>query len=344
MADKQDDKKTEDLGSIGSEAELIGRIIQSEQKLSEYFTTIITKSVTEQIERRNLARLRLFGVVSLVLISLMIPAITLWVRGTITNQTEVAIQDQFNDATKQLEVRFGDETKRLEQEFESFLADERTYLTFANYALYLADRAQVPERELKNVLAVLEQIATKPDLISRPDFPFLVDLVVRTAIKHGYADTLQILEDRLQDVLVSSPRTMPRLARHYGESIVGDYFISEQGQKTAVEKFRRYLDLSVNAPEHGRLLPLQLMVENRLGDERARERIKAIQLYVLDLEPTEQASFIAETVRYSNPDFRDVPATGRNRRITSALVIRCRVISLGRRREDPSAMASGNRS
>ncbi len=28
--------------------------------LSEYFTTIITKSVTEQIERRNMARLRVF--------------------------------------------------------------------------------------------------------------------------------------------------------------------------------------------------------------------------------------------------------------------------------------------
>ena len=135
MAEKQDDQKTEKPDGVGSEAELIGRIIQSEQKLSEYFTTIITKSVTEQIERRNMARLRLFGIISVVVVSLMLPAITLWVRGTIVSQTEVAIQDQFSRAIEQLEARFGDETKRLEHEFESFLANERTYLTFANYAL-----------------------------------------------------------------------------------------------------------------------------------------------------------------------------------------------------------------
>ena len=80
MADKDDSQKPEKPDSVGSEAELIGRIIQSEQKLSEYFTTIITKSVTEQIERRNLARLRLIGVVSVVVVSLLIPAITLWDR------------------------------------------------------------------------------------------------------------------------------------------------------------------------------------------------------------------------------------------------------------------------
>ena len=79
-----------------------------------------------------------------------------------------------------------------------------------------------------------------------------------------------------------------------------------------------YLDLSVKAPEYVRLLPLQLLVENKFGEERARERIEAIQLYVLDLTPVQQAAFIAETVRYSNPDYRDVPATARNKRIAIA--------------------------
>jgi hypothetical protein len=66
MAEHKEDQKAEKPDSVGSEAELIGRIIQSEQKLSEYFTTIITKSVTEQIERRNMARLRMFGIISVV--------------------------------------------------------------------------------------------------------------------------------------------------------------------------------------------------------------------------------------------------------------------------------------
>ena len=61
-----------------------------------------------------------------------------------------------------------------------------------------------------------------------------------------------------------------------------------------------------------------MLVEKKLDDERARERVEAIQLYVLDLAPAQQASFIAETVRYSNPDYRDVPATARNKRIAIA--------------------------
>jgi hypothetical protein len=315
VAEKQDDQKTEKPDSIASEAELIGRIIQSEQKLTEYFTTIITKSVTEQIERRNMARLRMFGIISVVLVGLMIPAITVWVRATITSQTEVAIQGQFSGAIEQLELRFVDETKRLEQDIEFFQSKERIYMTFSNYALYLRDRAQVPERALKTVLEVLEQITPEPDLTSRPDFPFLVDLVVQTAIKHGYTDTLNILEDRLQNVLASSPRTMPRLARHYGESIVGDRFISANRLEMAVKKFRRYLDLSISAPDYGRLLSLQLLVENKLDAVGAKERSAAIQLYVLDLAPVQQAAFIEETVRYSSPDYRDVSATASNKRI-----------------------------
>ena len=315
MAEKQDDQKTGKADTVGSEAELIGRIIQSEQKLSEYFTTIITKSVTEQIERRNMARLRMFGIISVVVVSLMIPAITLWVRATITSQTEVAIQGQFSGAIEQLEMRFVDETKRLEQEIESFQSKERIYLTFSNYALYLRDRRQVPERALKTVLEILEQITPEPDLTSRPDFPFLVDLIVQTAIKHGYSDTLYILEKRLQNVLASAPRTMPRLARHYGESIVGDRFISANRLEMVIKKFRRYLDLSISTPDYGQLLSLQLLVEKELDAEGAKERLEAIQLYVLDLAPAQQAAFIAETIRYSSPDYRDVSTTASNKRI-----------------------------
>ena len=56
-----------------SEAELIGRIIQSEQKLSDYFTTMIVKSVTDQLERRNVARLRLIGLVVASLLAVAVP-------------------------------------------------------------------------------------------------------------------------------------------------------------------------------------------------------------------------------------------------------------------------------
>jgi len=315
---QEDNQKTRQQGGTNSEAELIGRIIQSEQKLSEYFTTIITKSVTEQIERRNMARLRLFGVVSVILVSVLIPAITLWIRGTIISQTETAIQDQFSVAVEQLEVRFTDQSKQLQLQFESFLDKERSYLTFANYALYLSGRFHVPEKELETVLELLGDIVKYPSLTSRPDFPFLVDLLVHTAVKHGYAGTLNRLEDSLPQILAASSRTMPRLVRYYGESIVGDRFTSERKLQTAVEKFQRYLDLSQSGPDFEQLLPLQFMVERKLSGKGSAERLEAIQLYVLDLTPAQQAAFIAETVRYSNPDFRDVPTTARNRRIATA--------------------------
>jgi len=315
---QEDNQKTRQEGGTNSEAELIGRVIQSEQKLSEYFTTIITKSVTEQIERRNMARLRLFGVVSVILVSVLIPAITLWIRGTIINQTETAIQDQFSVAVEQLEVRFTDQSKQLQLQFESFLDKERSYLTFANYALYLSGRFHVPEKELETVLELLGDIVKYPSLTSRPDFPFLVDLLVHTAVKHGYAGTLNRLEDSLPQILAASSRTMPRLVRYYGESIVGDRFTSERKLQTAVEKFQRYLDLSQSGPDFEQLLPLQFMVERKLSGKGSAERLEAIQLYVLDLTPAQQAAFIAETVRYSNPDFRDVPTTARNRRIAAA--------------------------
>lgn len=180
---------------------------------------------------------------------------------------------------------FTGETQRLKQGFESFLDNERIYVTFANYVLYLADRSQVPELELRNVLAVLEKIASKPGLTSRPDFLFLVDLVVRTAIRHGYTDILHTLEERFPQILTSSTRTMPRLARYYAESIVGDRFTSECRLDLAVEKFQSYLDLSQNGPDFERLFPLQLMVERKLAGKNAEQRVEAIQLYVLDLPP-----------------------------------------------------------
>ena len=41
MTEKEPDQKNRQPGRVDNEAELIGRIIQSEQKLTEYFTTIL---------------------------------------------------------------------------------------------------------------------------------------------------------------------------------------------------------------------------------------------------------------------------------------------------------------
>ena len=72
-----------------AEAELIGRIIQSEQKLTDYFTTVITRSVTEQLDSRNALRLRVAGMVSLALITLAIPALMSWIGNSIERQTDI---------------------------------------------------------------------------------------------------------------------------------------------------------------------------------------------------------------------------------------------------------------
>ncbi len=46
-----EEKTDEARDARRDEAELIGRVIQSEQKLTGYFTTIITKSVTDQLNK-----------------------------------------------------------------------------------------------------------------------------------------------------------------------------------------------------------------------------------------------------------------------------------------------------
>jgi hypothetical protein len=159
------------------EAELIGRIIQSEQKLSDYFTTI--------------------------------PGMLSWVRGTIAEQTEHALGAQFDLATTQLEARF-----------EDFLDQERMYSSFTNHLLYLSERRSVPRSEMTELRVRLEELAKYPSIIARAEFPYLADLVVRLAVKQGDKATLEPLETDLSSVL-TSVRTKPRLARYYGERVLG---------------------------------------------------------------------------------------------------------------------------
>ena len=73
MADPTGSTPTDAPDTGRAEAELIGRVIQSEQKLSDYFTTIITKSVTDQLDRRQMYRLRVIGVVVATLLTVAIP-------------------------------------------------------------------------------------------------------------------------------------------------------------------------------------------------------------------------------------------------------------------------------
>jgi hypothetical protein len=109
-----------------------------------------------------------------------------------------------------------------------------------------------------------------------------------------------------------------RLARHYGHSILGQRFTSRKKQEEAVEKFRRYLDEAEASPDFVLLLALQLMVEQEASDASATERMEAVQLFIQDLEAAQQARLISETVRYTDPDFRDVPPTSRNERIAAS--------------------------
>ena len=286
-----------------NEAELIGRIIQSEQKLSDYFTTIITKSVTDQLERRSMMRLRVIGVVVAALLTVAIPGTMSWVRGTIVDQTENAMTVQFGQATTELEAQFA-----------AFLAQERIYSSFTNYLLYLSDRATVPRSELTEVRLRLEELLSYPAIVQRTEFPYLLDLVTRLAVKHGDTTTLDLLESDFASLL-TSPRTKPRLARYYAERVLGDRFTSAAKRQASARRFQQYVDASEGTPDFETLLPLQLMVDDQLNVDGMDDTFTGIRLHVKDLGPQDQASFIAETVRYSNPKFWEAPTTARTRRI-----------------------------
>jgi hypothetical protein len=75
------------------------------------------------------------------------------------------------------------------------------------------------------------------------------------------------------------------------------------------------VDASERSEEFETLLPLQLMVDDALNVEDEEEAFAGIRLHVKDLGPLDQASFIAETVRYSNPRFFEAATTARTRRI-----------------------------
>lgn len=290
--------------AVQSEAELIGRIIQSEQKLSDYFTTIITKSVTDQLERRNTARLRLIGMVSLVLVSVIIPAVTLWIRGAIETQADAAIEE-----------RFRGEVVRLEANFQGFLNHERQYSSLANQVIYLAQRNDVPKNEIIEIVRRLTTIAGDLDLTSRPEFPDLLDLVVLTTLKNSAYESLAVIEEQFPDAIARSPQTTMRLARFYGRNILGNRFVARTRLDETTQRFERYLASLERSADLHRLLPLQMMVITQIGDEHTEEQLEAARLHVLDLAPGERAAFIVATVRSTNPDFWDLPNTARNRRV-----------------------------
>jgi hypothetical protein len=285
------------------EAELIGRIIQSEQKLTDYFTTIIAKSVTDQLDRRNMMRLRVIGMVLVLLMTVAIPGIMSWVRGTIRTQTDAAMSVQFEEVTTQIEARFG-----------TFLEHERSYSAFTNYLLYLSDRATVSESELTEVQVRLVDLGAYPEVRSRPGFARILDLVARLGVQHDNRSILELLESDFGDLLTSS-RTQPRLARFYGERVLGDVFTSKAKRIKAARLFQNYVDASESSPDFEHLLPLQAMVDSQIDIDESDGTFEGIRMYVSTLGPMDQAAFIAETVRYSNPEFWEAPTTSRSRHI-----------------------------
>ena len=284
-----------------AEAELIGRVIQSEQKLTDYFTTIIKESVTDQLDRRAMLRLRVIGVVVVSLLTVAIPGGLSWVRGTIVEQTDTAMDAQFELATANLESRFTE-----------FLDQERMYSSFTNYLLYLSDRATVSDSEQTEVRLRLEELSKFPSIVDRSEFPYLLDLVARLAVKHGDKLLLGLLEGDFVSRL-TSPRTRPRLARYYAERVLGDRFTSEAKRQATARQFHQHLDASENSEEFEKLLPLQLMVD--ISVDNVADPSEGIQIHVRDLGPQEQSSFIAETIRYSNPEFWEAATTAPTRRI-----------------------------
>jgi hypothetical protein len=299
-----DEKSGETSDARRDEAELIGRIIQSEQKLTDYFTTIITKSVTDQLDRRNMLRLRVIGLVVVALMTVAIPGTMSWVRGTIAEQTANVMTEQFEQSTAATEARF-----------LAFLDQERAYSTFANYLLYLSEQATVRNSELTEVRVRLETLGAASEVRDRPGFPRTLDLLAKLAVQHGDRLTLDLLESEFGDYLTAS-RTQPRLARFYGERVLGDIFTSKAKRDSAARRFQGYVDASESNPDFEALLPLQAMVDSQVDIDQSEGTFDGIRAYVRGLGPIDQAVFIAETVRYSNPEFWEAPTTGQSRRIS----------------------------
>jgi hypothetical protein len=78
------------------------------------------------------------------------------------------------------------------------------------------------------------------------------------------------------------------------------------------------VDASEGSSDFETLLPLQAMVDKQVNIDDSDGTFEGIRQYVRGLGPLDQASFIAETVRYSNPEFWESATTSRSRRIARA--------------------------
>ena len=303
MSDEADSAQERAREEARREAELIGRVIQSEQRLSDYFTTIITKAVTDQLERRSALRLRVFGIIGVSLLTVAIPGIMAWVDGAIVRRTDEAMSIQFQTATADLE-----------RGFEEFLLRERQYTEFTSYLLYLSDRRAVQRSELTSARDRLRELAADPVNLERSELPLLLDVVVRLAVKHHDDATLNYLEAELGNWLTAD-RTSARLARYYGEKLLGNHFTSEAKREATRTRFQRHMDAAEEADQQAALLPLQGMVN---GSGEVAVSFEPVRLQVREFTPSQKAVFIEETVRYSNPAFWDAPTQARTRRIAAA--------------------------
>ena len=319
------------------DTERIGRIIQSEQSLSDYFTTIIAKSVTEQIEKRTAIRLRLYGLVALGLISIVIPSAGFWIGGMIDTKTgaaiDTAIDKKFEESKSELKVATDELRKDIEGKFEN----ELLYSTLATQVLSFSQRETVTHNELNQLLDRLNKVASDSTLTQRTEFPQILNLIVKIAVERGTKNMVSRLENEFESHFSRDPAIVMRLARYHGEHVVGDHFISVDHVEEAAGNFTKYLKMSSHVQGFERLLPLHMMVIDSLQKEgnegsgsasgKAAQVQKGFTISMADImsrtrdieDPRQLANFIYETVRYSNPRFRQVAITQRSRRLSSSI-------------------------
>jgi hypothetical protein len=78
------------------------------------------------------------------------------------------------------------------------------------------------------------------------------------------------------------------------------------------------IDIAENLPNFEHLLPLRIMVERGTPSGGTKDGVNALELFVQDLEPEQQAIFLVETVRYTKTAYRAVSNSAQNRRIADA--------------------------
>ena len=297
------------------EAEVIARMINSEQRVTDYFITVITRAVADDINQKNNFRVRVVGIVAAVILTFVFPAVWVTVQKAIDAQAEKVVNTRINtlidDMEGQLQASLATEVEKL----NSANQRDRLYSSFSNEAISLSFRSITSEHDFDSIMQDLYEISNHSDLTSRREFPFLLEKIISALLANEVYEHLEKIEDTFPPIIQASPGIVTMLAGYHGEELLGNYVPPERWTESELKNFTRYVKLAHLSRKPENVLHLELLVEYKRIGERKDPAISEILIGIQDLSSQQQALVLYNIIEYAHPSYRQLEPTRTQKKI-----------------------------